>query len=45
MIVYVVTTAGGTVFRINGTLKAASRIEREFTLLLGERVTVRKETE
>ena len=45
MAVYTITTAGGVTVRIRGTIDGADRIEREFSLLFGERVTVRREGE
>lgn len=45
MTTYLVTTAGGVTARVQGTKDSRDRIEREFALLLGEAVTVRKETD
>lgn len=45
MTTYLVTTAGGVTVHVQGTEDGQDRIEREFTLLFGEPVTVRKEEE
>ena len=42
---YTVTTAGGVSIRVQGQPGRGSQIEREFTLLLGESVTVTDESE